>query len=157
MRTNKHQYFLDIAKRCAEQGTCLRRNFGAVIVDSEGTIISTGYTGAPSKMEDCLSIKKCWRKDNNIKSGTNYEKCRSVHAEMNALIQAGKLARNADLYLYGFDYETGQPVNILPCFLCIKMIINAGIKNIIMKEGEVIVTHIPDEIYDERSEEAFGN
>jgi hypothetical protein len=58
MRTNRHQYFLDLALRCAHQGTCLRRNFGAIIVDEFNTIVSTGYTGAPRKQTDCTEIRK---------------------------------------------------------------------------------------------------
>ena len=100
MRTNRHQYFLDLALRCAHQGTCLRRNFGAIIVDEYNTIVSTGYTGAPRKQVDCTELKRCWRNDHAIPSGSNYEKCRSVHAEMNALLQAG---------------EAGAGVHPLPC------------------------------------------
>jgi len=79
MRTNRHQYFLDLAQRCANQGTCLRRNFGAIIVDEFNTIVSTGYTGSPEKQMDCTELNRCWRKDHNIPSGSNYERCRSVH------------------------------------------------------------------------------
>ncbi len=108
MRTNRHYYFLDLAIRCAHQGTCLRRNFGAIIVDEYNTIVSTGYTGAPRKQMDCTELNTCWRKDHNIPSGSNYERCRSVHAEMNALLQAGKNARGCTLYLAGFDVETDE-------------------------------------------------
>ncbi len=108
MRTNRHQYFLDLAIRCAHQGTCLRRNFGAIIVDEYNTIVSTGYTGAPRKQMDCTELNTCWRKDHNIPSGSNYERCRSVHAEMNALLQAGKNSRGCTLYLAGFDVETDE-------------------------------------------------
>ena len=142
--------FLDLAQRCANQGTCLRRNFGAIIVDEYNTIVSTGYTGAPRKQMDCTELNRCWRKEHNIPSGSNYERCRSVHAEMNALLQAGKLARGCTLYLAGFDVATGELTQIWPCFLCSKMIVNSGIINVIMrttpdeyKEMDPMVT-LPD-------------
>jgi deoxycytidylate deaminase len=72
MRTNRHQYFLDLALRCAHQGTCLRRNFGAIIVDEYNTIVSTGYTGAPRKQMDCTELKTCWRKR---RTGLYWRRC----------------------------------------------------------------------------------
>ncbi|MDH7510794.1 MAG: deaminase [Methanolinea sp.] len=158
MRTNRHQYFLDLAFRCAHQGTCLRRNFGAIIVDEFHTIVSTGYTGAPRKQMDCTELGRCWRKDHNIPSGSHYERCRSVHAEMNALLQAGKLARNCTLYLAGFEVETGELTRIWPCFLCSKMIVNSGIKTVIMRTGpETFQEMDPMVLYQMRSREALGD
>jgi len=158
MRTNRYQYFLDLALRCAHQGTCLRRNFGAIIVDEFHTIVSTGYTGAPRKQMDCTELGHCWRKDHNIPSGSHYERCRSVHAEMNALLQAGKLARNCTLYLAGFEVETGELTKIWPCFLCSKMIVNSGIKNVIMRTGpETYQEMDPMVLYQMRSREALGD
>lgn len=133
MRTDKDTYFLDIALRCAHQGTCLRRNYGAVIVDNKNKIISTGYTGSPSGTEHCVDIGTCWRKENNIPSGTAYEKCRSVHAEQNALIQAGREANGAMMYIAGYEVETGEEVMGIPCFLCAKMIVNSGISLIVYR------------------------
>jgi len=159
-RTNRVEWFLDMAQRCAQQGTCLRRNFGAVIVDSFGTVISTGYTGAPSHSEDCIEIGSCWRKTNNIASGSNYEKCRSVHAEMNAIIQAGKNARGATLYLTGIDAETGKVVYYLPCFLCSKMIVNAGIKSVVIRQKDSEQEWVqlqPRDIYEEQARLAFND
>jgi dCMP deaminase len=157
MRTNRHQYFLDLALRCAHQGTCLRRNFGAIIVDEYNTIVSTGYTGAPRKQVDCTELKRCWRNDHHIPSGSNYEKCRSVHAEMNALLQAGKLARGCTLYLAGYEVETEDLTQIWPCFLCSKMIVNTGIRNVIMRTGETTYEETdPIVLYQKRSREALG-
>lgn len=156
MRTNKHEWFLDLAERCARQGTCLRRNFGAVIVDQNNTVVSTGYTGAPAGMIDCLELQCCWREDNNVPSGTQYEKCKSVHAEQNAIIQAGKKARGSSLYLTGIDAKTGSIVDILPCFLCAKMIINAGISSVIIRMTDRAREFAPSIIYDMRFKEAFG-
>jgi len=130
-RTDKHIYFLDLALRCSKQGTCLRRNYGTVIVDKHNTIISTGYTGQPIGQEHC---RKCWRQEHNIPSGSNYEKCFSVHAEQNAIIQAGKLARDCDIYIAGFDVATNiELYNINPCFLCAKILMNSNINNVITK------------------------
>lgn len=158
MRTNRHQYFLDLALRCAHQGTCLRRNFGAIIVDEYNTIVSTGYTGAPRKQMDCTELKRCWRRDHHIPSGSNYERCRSVHAEMNALIQAGKHARGCTLYLAGFDVETGELTQIWPCFLCSKMIVNSAVRNVIMKTGSDEFREMdPMVLYQMRSREALGD
>ncbi|MDD1653356.1 MAG: deaminase [Methanomicrobiales archaeon] len=157
MRTNRHQYFLDLAHRCAHQGTCLRRNFGAIIVDEFNTIVSTGYTGAPRKQLDCTEIKRCWRLEHQIPSGSHYEKCRSVHAEMNALLQAGKHARNCTLYLAGYEVENEKTTDIWPCFLCSKMIVNAGIRTIIMRTGDGQYREMdPVHLYQMRSREAMG-
>jgi len=151
LRTDKHTYFLDLALRCAKQSTCLRRGFGAVIVDDKGTIISTGYNGAPKGIMHC---KTCWREDNNIPSGSNYEKCLSVHAEQNALIQAGKKARGCTMYLTGIDMKTAEEVYIMPCFLCAKMILNAEIECVVMR-NELPTSLSPLTIYMERYKEAF--
>ncbi|HVN65581.1 MAG TPA: cytidine deaminase [Methanomicrobiales archaeon] len=157
MRTNRHQYFLDLALRCAHQGTCLRRNFGAIIVDEYNTIVSTGYTGAPRKQRDCTEIRKCWRQEHHIPSGSNYERCRSVHAEMNALIQAGKQARGCTLYLAGYDAETEDLTRIWPCFLCSKMLVNSGVAKIVMRTGETeYIEKDPEDLYRMRSAEALG-
>ena len=158
MRTGKHIYFLDLAKRCAQQSTCLRRGFGAIIVDEIGTIVSTGYTGAPKGIPHCAT---CWRQENNIPSGKNYEKCRSVHAEQNALLQAGKRARGADMYLIGINMEDGCEVCIMPCLLCAKMLINAQINRVYMRHETAegcgyIESHTPLEIYTVRAKEAFS-
>ena len=86
-RPSKDEYYLDIAKVVSTRGTCLRRKFGAIIVKDD-TIISTGYVGAPRGRENCCDRKTCFRMENNIPSGQRYELCRSVHAEMNAIINA---------------------------------------------------------------------
>jgi len=152
LRTNKDRYFLDIAKRCAMQGTCLRRCFGAVIVDEHDTIISTGYNGAPRGISHC---KTCWREENNIPSGTNYEKCRSVHAEQNAIIQAGKKARNSTMYLVGIDRKTELEICVPPCYLCAKMILNAEIKSVVMRKNGSLVSLSPQVAYRDREFDAF--
>ncbi len=137
-RPNKSEYYIDIARSVARRSTCLRRRFGAVIVKND-QIISTGYNGAPRKTTNCIDLGVCARKNLNIPSGQNYELCRAVHAEMNAVIHASRLDMvGADLYLAGFDAETGTPVDYPePCLLCRRVIINAGIARVILPgEGD---------------------
>ncbi len=157
MRTDKITWFLDLAQRCAEQGTCLRRNYGAVIVDANGMVVSTGYTGAPCGECDCLDLGVCWREQHNIPPGSNYEKCRSVHAEMNALIQAGKKAIGSVLYLAGIDAKTGALIDAgPPCFLCTKMVVNSRILKIVARKMDGHVEYTPHDAYLVRAQEAFG-
>lgn len=118
-------YFLNIASIVATRSTCLRNHVGSVIVKNK-RILSTGYNGAPSGMEHCLDIG-CVRDLENIPSGTRHEKCRAVHSEQNAIIQAaihGVSIEGATIYC------THQP-----CILCAKMIINANIKRVIYRNG----------------------
>jgi len=131
-RISKDKYYLNIAKEVATRGTCLRRNYGAVIVKND-EIISTGYTGAPRGRVNCCEIGKCARIENKIPSGERYEICRSVHAEMNAIISAPRDKMiDSVLYLYGWDVENNcEKEKPKPCTLCERMIINAGIKYVI--------------------------
>lgn len=102
-RRDKDNYYLDIAQTVAERGTCLRRNFGAIIVKDDN-IISTGYTGAPRGRKNCCDINDCIRDDLNIPHGERFELCRSVHAEANAIIAAArdKMLQGRDVYrVYG--------------------------------------------------------
>lgn len=156
MIDKKIEFFLDMAEVCAKQGTCLRRKYGAVIVDRNNEVISTGYNGAPCKQLDCLKIGSCWREDNNIPSGQNYEKCLSVHAEMNALLQAGRKADGATMYLVGIDSKTGNYVAPNPCFLCSKMIINSKIRIIIGRTELGNMPIYPKAVYSEHYKNIFG-
>ena len=134
MRRDKTNYYLDIAETVIERGTCIRRNFGAVIVKND-EIISTGYVGAPRGRKNCCDMNMCIREKLEIPRGERYELCRSVHAEQNAIISASREKMiGASLYLVGKDYKTKQYVqNARPCALCKRMIINAGIKEIIVR------------------------
>ena len=134
-RLSKDEYYLNIAREVSLRSTCLMISFGCVIVKDD-QIISTGYVGAPRKTKDCLELEFCIRRKNNIESGKGYEMCRSVHAEMNAIINAARSGASllgGDMYLYtAKNEEKGYSlVNSYPCLLCKKMIINAGIKNFI--------------------------
>lgn len=135
-RPNKSEYYTDIARSVAMRSTCLRRRFGAVIVKND-QIISTGYNGAPRQTTNCIDIGVCVREELKIPSGQNYELCRAVHAEMNAVIHASRLdMAESDLYLVGIEVESGLPVpNVTPCLLCKRVIINAGITRVILPES----------------------
>ncbi len=133
-RTDKKNYYLDIAETVLERGTCLRRNFGAIIVKND-QIVSTGYVGAPRGRKNCIDMGVCVREQNNIPRGERYELCRSVHAEANAIIHAPREAMiGSTLYLVGKDAKTGEYVeNACACSMCKRMIINAGIKKVIIR------------------------
>lgn len=126
-RITKVDYYLNFAADAAMRGTCLRRNYGAVIVKDDA-IVSTGYNGAPRGLLNCCDIGECERIKANVPSGQRYELCRSVHAEQNAIIHAGRdKTMNSTMYIAGFDVATGQPVDSIPCDLCKRFILNAGI------------------------------
>ena len=98
IRPTKSQYYVDIARAVAMRSTCLRRRFGAVIVKND-QIISTGYNGAPRQTSNCVDLGYCYRQERNIPAGQNYELCRAVHAEMNAVIHASRRRHGGNLAL----------------------------------------------------------
>jgi len=137
-RMSKDEYYLSIADAVSRRATCLRRCYGAIIVKNDH-IISTGYCGAPRNMENCSDKGYCKREELNIPSGERYELCRSVHAEANALInaaRAGVSVLGGKLYLAGFDAKNGETIPASPCKMCTRLIINAGIKEVAVKEKE---------------------
>lgn len=131
-RKSKADYYLGIAKAVSERGTCLRRDYGAVIVKND-EIIATGYNGAPRGEPNCCDLQVCHRAENNIPHGQQYELCRSVHAEMNAIISASrKDMMGSTLYLYGYDHEAHKDIqDPEPCTICQRLIKNAGIYNVV--------------------------
>lgn len=137
-RPSWDEYFIEMAKLVAKRSTCLRRKVGAVLVKDK-RILATGYNGAPKGLSHCLDIG-CLRDKLKIPSGQRHELCRALHAEQNGLIQAS---------LYGISlkdsslYSTHQP-----CAICAKMLINAGIKEIIISDG------YPDKIAEKFLKEA---
>lgn len=135
-RIDKKNYYLDIAETVLERGTCLRRNFGAIIVNND-QIISTGYVGAPRGRKNCIDLGVCVREQNKIPRGERYELCRSVHAEANAIIHAPREGMiGATLYLVGKDAATNEYVdNASACSMCKRMIINAGIKRVVIRNS----------------------
>ncbi len=134
-RRDKHNYYLDIAQTVSERGTCLRRNYGAIIVKND-EIISTGYVGAPRGRKNCSDLGFCIRQQMNIPRGERYEMCRSVHAEANAIISASRNELiDATLYLVGIEAQTGELVtNSCCCSMCKRMVINAGIKQVVIRD-----------------------
>ena len=136
-RISKRDYYLKIASEVAKRSTCLRRQYGAVIVKND-EIIATGYNGAPRGDENCCDVGSCWRDRHNIPHGEQYEKCVAVHAEANAIISA---SRNEMLgstrYLYGFEGFDKPIETPEPCIMCNRLIKNAGIDHVINMLGEV--------------------
>lgn len=134
-RVDKNNYYLDIAETVTERGTCLRRNYGAIIVKND-EIVSTGYTGAPRGRKNCCNIGTCVRERLDIPRGQRYELCRSVHAEANAIISASRDEMiNASLYLVGKEAVGGGYVkNASSCAMCKRMIINAGIEKVVIRD-----------------------
>lgn len=132
-RPEKKEYYLDIAQVVSTRSTCTKVLIGAIIVN-EDQIIATGYVGAPRKTKSSLEHGFCLRKKLGIPSGTQYEMCRSVHAEQNAIInaaRAGVSTIGGDMYIYGKSRLTGSEMDAFPCFICKKMIINSGIRRVI--------------------------
>ncbi len=134
-RRDKLNYYLDIAEAVIDRGTCIRRNFGAIIVKND-QIISTGYVGAPRGRKNCCDLGYCTREQLNIPRGERYELCRSVHAEQNAIIAASRSDMiGSTLFLVGRDYKTKEIVpGANPCALCKRMIINAGISQVVVRD-----------------------
>lgn len=132
-RASKDAYYLGIAREVAGRSTCFRRAIGAIIVRDD-QIVSTGYVGAPRKTKDSLEHGFCLRDRLGIPHGQRYELCRSVHAEQNAIInaaRAGVSLLGGDMYVYGSAPGDPTPIDAYPCFICKKMIINAGLRRIV--------------------------
>lgn len=134
-RRDKTNYYLDIAETVLERSTCLRRNFGAIIVKND-QIISTGYNGAPRGRMNCSDSGQCNRDKMNIPKGQRYELCRAVHAEANAIISASRAELiGSDIYLACHDAKTDEIDGIIePCMMCKRLIINAGISRVIVRQ-----------------------
>ncbi|MCP4632662.1 MAG: cytidine deaminase [candidate division Zixibacteria bacterium] len=137
-RPSWDHYFMHMAKLVSSRSTCLRRQVGAVIVKSK-RVLTTGYNGAPSGLEHCLEIG-CLRDELKIPSGERHELCRAIHAEQNALVQAASFGVSVQgATIYSTTY---------PCNLCAKMLINSGIK-------EIVVMHeYPDKMASEMLDKA---
>lgn len=133
MRPSFEEYFMGLAKQAATRSNCIRAQVGAIVVDLNNKIKSTGYNGTPTGVTSCLEKGTCYRLTHNIPSGTMYETCQSVHAEMNAIIQAGEgLCRDGSIYIFGHNQV---------CILCKRFIIQSGIRDIYLQksDGEEII------------------
>ena len=135
-RIQKHDYYLAIAEQVAKRSTCLRRKYGAVIVNND-EIIATGYNGAPRGEANCVDLGVCHRERLNIPKEERYELCVSVHAEMNAIISAArKDMLGATIYITGLESD-GRCADPSPCTICRRLIVNAGIARCIgMVDGK---------------------
>lgn len=120
-RPSWDEYFMKLAALVAERSTCLRHNTGAIIVKGK-RVLTTGYNGAARGVKDCLELG-CLRNKLSIPSGTRHEICRAIHAEQNAIIQGG---------LHGINIDGSTMFSThTPCMICAKMIVNAGIKEVV--------------------------
>ncbi len=137
MRVNKTNYYLDIAQTVAERSTCMRKNYGAIIVKND-VIISTGYNGAPRGRKNCSDLEFCMREKLGIPRGERYELCRAVHAEANAIIAAPRAEMlDSTLYMACISPSTGNiESGVCSCAMCKRLVINAGIKQVIVRETE---------------------
>ena len=136
-RPTKIQNYLDIAKTVSKRSTCIRRHYGAIIVSDDG-VVSTGYNGSARGDENCCDRGVCRRMEDNVPHGERYELCSSIHAEANAILEAGRnRCKGSTLYLYGSCAETGDTeINIEPCLMCMRLIKNAGIRKLVMGSPE---------------------
>ena len=153
-RRDKTNYYLDLADVVSKRGTCLRRLYGAVIVKND-EVISTGYVGAPRGRKNCSDIGYCIRQKMNIPRGERYELCRSVHAEANAIISAERNKMiGSTMYLSGREVATGEYIRqSSSCSMCKRMIINAGIERVVIRdtEDEYRVVEVRDWIENDES------
>lgn len=156
-RRDKINYYLDLADVVSQRGTCLRRRYGAVIVKND-EVISTGYVGAPRGRKNCTDLNYCIRQKMNIPRGERYELCRSVHAEANAIISAERNKMiGATLYLSGREADTGAYIrNSNSCSMCKRMIINAGIERVIVRDSEDEYRVIPVQDWIDNDESLQG-
>ena len=133
------EYFMEMAELTAKRATCSRRQVGAVIV-RDNRAVATGYNGAPRGLAHCEEKGGCLREKLGVPSGQRHELCRALHAEQNAIISAASMGNAIE---GGTIYITHQP-----CVICAKMIVNAGIRRIVVREG------YPDELSMEILDEA---
>ena len=143
-RIEKENYYLDIAQTVLERSTCLRRCYGAIIVQND-EIVATGYNGAPRGRKNCSDLGYCMREKLQIPRGERYELCRSVHAEANAIISASRReCIGATIYLVGEDAATGKILgDATSCSMCRRMIINAGIERVVIRRTETEFSIVP--------------
>lgn len=152
-RTDKVNYYLDIADTVLHRSTCIRRRYGAIIVRND-EIISTGYNGAPRGRINCSDLGYCRREAMQVPSGERYELCRSVHAEANAIISASRRDMlGGTLYLVGREAKSGDLTDAVPCSMCKRTIINSGIQDVVMRnaDGSFIVVNVDEWIENDES------
>ena len=153
-RVSKDNYYLDIAQVVSERSTCLRKKYGAIIVKND-VIVSTGYNGAPRGRKNCSDLGYCMRENLGIPRGERYEMCRSIHSEANAIIAASREQMlGATLYLCCTEPKTGEIVGgTNSCMMCKRMIINAGIDRVVIRntKDDYTVVNVADWIENDDS------
>lgn len=156
-RRDKVNYYLDLAETVAQRSTCLRRRYGAVIVKND-EVISTGYVGAPRGRANCSDLGYCLRTQLNVPRGERYELCRSVHAEANAIISGSRRDMlGSTLYLAGQEVPTGEYIqNATCCSMCKRMVINAGIETVVVRDDKDRYRVIPVSTWVEEDESLQG-
>ncbi len=159
-RRDKVNYYLDLAEVVAERATCIRRHYGAVIVKDD-EVISTGYVGAPRGRANCNELGYCTRERLGVPRGERYELCRSVHAEANAIISSPRSEMlGSSIYLVGREVKTGEYVErAMPCAMCKRLIINAGIENVYIRDTKDDYRIVPVQEWidnDDSLEGSFG-
>ena len=156
-RRDKVNYYLDLAETVAQRSTCLRRRYGAVIVKND-EVISTGYLGAPRGRANCSDLGYCLRTQLNVPRGERYELCRSVHAEANAIISGSRRDMlGSTLYLAGQEVPTGEYIqNATCCSMCKRMVINAGIETVVVRDDKDHYRIIPVSSWVEEDESLQG-
>ncbi len=138
IRRDKINYYLDLAETVSQRSTCLRKRYGAVIVKND-EVVSTGYVGAPRGRANCIDLGYCIREQLKVPRGERYELCRSVHAEANAIISASRERMlGSAIYLVGTDLkdDCNYVQNANPCSMCKRLIINAGIEMVYIRDDK---------------------
>ncbi len=155
-RPSKDEYYLNVALQISKRATCLRRNYGAIIVNND-EIISTGYCGSPRGLPNCIDLGTCPREEMGFPSGKGYDYCRSVHAESNAIISAERSRMlGGKMYIAGYDVKTNELVEANPCSMCKKMIINAGLNEVIIRKANGGIKKIKVEKWIKNPDEIFS-
>lgn len=154
MRKDKINYYLDIAQEVGARSTCLRRHYGCVVVKND-EIIATGYNGAPRGRKNCDDLGYCYREKLEVPRGERYELCRSVHAEQNAIISAARRDLiDATMFIVGINAKDGSvEPHSTSCMMCKRVVINSGIKEVIVREpnNEYTIYNVEDWINDDDS------
>ena len=131
-RPDINEYCLDLTDVICSRSTCIRRQYGALITKNK-RIIATGYNGSASGEPNCCDTEECWREEHNIPHGQQYEKCVAIHAEANAITQAGiDTCYGATMYLSGF--ENGKRITAEPCEMCKRLIINSRLAKVYIRD-----------------------
>jgi len=157
-RPSKDEYYLEIAKVVAKRSPCLRRHYGAIIIKDDA-IVSTGYNGPARGSVNCFEIG-CIKDLLNLPHYAGYDYCPAVHAEENCVSNA---ARNGTsvfggvMYLYGIDAKTNKPIEGMPCPRCKRLIINAGIKEVVTLDKDGNIRHYSTKDWIEEDKQTYIN